>query len=66
MGAYLTIDDLLAIEAEPEKLYGTPLQRRGIDGLLKTWHSSHVMGDEGVVREVVELALDDDGRVAEG
>lgn len=36
MGAYITLDELCSLELEPEKLYGTPLQRRGISGLKHT------------------------------
>lgn len=33
MGAYLTLDDIDRFEKEPEKLFGTPLQRKGVAGL---------------------------------
>lgn len=36
MGIYLTQTDLDEIEKSPEKLFGTPLQRRGIKGLKHT------------------------------
>ena len=36
MGAYLTLQDLEKLQEEPEKLYGTPLQRRGLKGLRDT------------------------------
>lgn len=32
-GAYLTLEDLSVLEKYPERLYGTPLQRRGVIGL---------------------------------
>jgi len=40
MGAYVSLDELAAFEAQPEKLYGTPLQRRGVEGLKHT--ASHL------------------------
>lgn len=36
IGAYLTLPQLHEISDSPEKLHGTPLQRRGIKGLLHT------------------------------
>lgn len=36
MGPYLTLEKLQEIEAAPEKLFGTPLQRRGAAGLRHT------------------------------
>ncbi len=36
MGAYLSLADLSEIEKNPTKLFGTPLQRRGVDGLNHT------------------------------
>lgn len=36
MGAYLSLDDLQNLELKPERLYGTPLQRRGVEGLKHT------------------------------
>lgn len=36
MGSYLSIDELRRLEKNPEKLYGTPLQRRGVQGLSHT------------------------------
>jgi epoxyqueuosine reductase len=38
-GAFLTESKLHEIEQAPEKLYGTPLQRRGVAGLKKTFAS---------------------------
>lgn len=35
-GVYLSLEDLEKIEKAPEKLFGTPLQRRGIEGLKHT------------------------------
>jgi epoxyqueuosine reductase len=35
-GAYLTWEDIEALEKNPEKLYGSPLQRRGVAGLRHT------------------------------
>lgn len=32
-GAYVTLDDIQVMERHPEKLFGTPLQRRGVEGL---------------------------------
>lgn len=40
IGAYLNLSDLKEIEKDPEKLFGTPLQRRGVDGLKHT--ASHL------------------------
>lgn len=39
MGAYLTLTDINQVIAEPEKLYGTPLQRKGAQGLLANYLS---------------------------
>lgn len=36
MGSFLTLKDLDALASTPEKLYGTPLKRRGIAGLKHT------------------------------
>ncbi|MBS4168823.1 tRNA epoxyqueuosine(34) reductase QueG [Parachlamydia sp. AcF125] len=36
MGAYLSFEDMEKIEQNPEKLFGTPLQRRGAAGLRHT------------------------------
>ena len=33
LGPYIDNASLLSLEAEPEKLFGTPLQRRGVAGL---------------------------------
>lgn len=33
VGAYLTLNDIEDLEKHPEKLHGTPLQRRGVKGL---------------------------------
>jgi epoxyqueuosine reductase len=33
MGAYLTLQTIQELENQPEKLFGTPLQRRGVQGL---------------------------------
>ena len=35
-GTYLNLKDLEVLEQTPEKLYGTPLQRRGVPGLKHT------------------------------
>lgn len=35
-GPYLNLDKLTQLEQNPEKLYGTPLQRRGLPGLIHT------------------------------
>lgn len=40
IGPYVTLDDLKALEEQPEKLFGTPLQRRGVEGLKHT--ASHL------------------------
>jgi len=40
MGSYLTKEELIEIENSPENLFGTPLQRRGIEGLKHT--ASHL------------------------
>lgn len=39
MGAYLTLADINQVIAEPEKLYGTPLQRKKAQGLLANYLS---------------------------
>lgn len=39
MGESLSKDDLIRLEQHPEELHGSPLQRRGVDGLIKTFHS---------------------------
>lgn len=39
VGSYLSFEKLLELKAEPEKLHGTPLQRRGVEGLEKTRES---------------------------
>ena len=36
MGVYLTLLDVDELKKEPEKLYGTPLQRKGAEGLNET------------------------------
>ncbi len=36
MGAYLSLNDLDILSEKPEKLYGTPLQRRKVPGLKHT------------------------------
>lgn len=36
MGAYLTLEDINLLAETPEKLHGTPLKRRGIQGLKHT------------------------------
>jgi epoxyqueuosine reductase len=33
MGTYLTLEKMEAVQENPELLYGTPLQRRGVEGL---------------------------------
>jgi epoxyqueuosine reductase len=33
MGTYLTLENIQAFEEDPEQLFGTPLQRRGVSGL---------------------------------
>lgn len=40
IGPYVSLDDLKALEEQPEKLFGTPLQRRGVEGLKHT--ASHL------------------------
>jgi len=40
MGVYLNIDDLAQLEQTPEKLFGTPLKRRGLPGLKNTLFST--------------------------
>lgn len=42
MGAYLTSDSLKPLEMQPEKLFGTPLQRRGVSGLRHTAETLHL------------------------
>lgn len=37
IGSLLNTSSLDQISKKPETLYGTPLQRRGVDGLLHTW-----------------------------
>lgn len=39
IGPYLSLIDLQEMAHSPEKLHGTPLQRRGITGLFNTFHS---------------------------
>ncbi|WP_226987406.1 tRNA epoxyqueuosine(34) reductase QueG [Parachlamydia acanthamoebae] len=39
MGAYLSLEDIEKIEHNPEKLFGTPLQRRGATGLRHTFET---------------------------
>jgi len=34
IGAYLSLEKMEELEQHPEKLFGTPLQRRGVDGLF--------------------------------
>lgn len=36
IGAYLSLKEISQIEEDPERLYGTPLQRRGVQGLRHT------------------------------
>lgn len=36
-GSFLTLDAIKTIEGSPEKLFGTPLQRRGAEGLKHTF-----------------------------
>jgi epoxyqueuosine reductase len=36
IGAYLTLEEIDELEKKPEKLFGTPLQRRGVEGLKQT------------------------------
>lgn len=36
LGGYLTLDNIQELAKQPEKLFGTPLQRRGITGLQHT------------------------------
>lgn len=38
-GAYLTKENLQHLKDHPEELFGTPLQRRGVDGLSYTAHT---------------------------
>lgn len=42
-GTYLNLKDLEELEKAPEKLFGTPLQRRGIAGLK---HSAETLGNK--------------------
>lgn len=42
MGSYLTLESIAEVNKQPEKLYGTPLQRRGAAGLSHT--ASHGFG----------------------
>ncbi|MCB1111458.1 MAG: tRNA epoxyqueuosine(34) reductase QueG [Chlamydiales bacterium] len=37
IGAYLTLDDLIKLEEDPDTLHGTPLQRQGIERLKKNF-----------------------------
>lgn len=46
-GVYLTSEKLLALEKEPELLFGTPLQRRGVQGLRHSL-DSHLQKHTGV------------------
>ncbi len=38
-GPYLTLEIIDSLKENPEKLHGTPLQRRGVDGLNRNLHS---------------------------
>jgi len=38
-GAFLDQERLLVLQEKPEKLYGTPLQRRGVEGLCYTYET---------------------------
>lgn len=42
MGAYLTLETLKDLQDHPERLHGTPLQRRGVKGLQHTLESTSV------------------------
>lgn len=37
MGAYLDEQGIMELQMQPEKLHGTPLQRRKAEGLLQSW-----------------------------
>lgn len=39
VGKTITLEKLIELEANPTKLFGTPLQRRGVTGLRKTYQS---------------------------
>jgi epoxyqueuosine reductase len=39
IGPYIGEDELALMEAEPEALFGTPLNRRGVNGLRLSWES---------------------------
>lgn len=43
MGAYLTLELVDKLEAKPEMLFGTPLQRRGVKGLKNSL--DHILSD---------------------
>jgi epoxyqueuosine reductase len=48
MGAYLNEDSLLELERKPENLFGTPLQRRGVSGLKKSFTSLKKRSQESI------------------
>lgn len=41
IGSYLDLETLEDLERQPEKLFGTPLQRRGVPGLRQNFQVSH-------------------------
>ena len=41
MGAYLTLADTEELKDHPEQLFGTPLQRRGVEGLIHNLSTDH-------------------------
>lgn len=42
-GPYLTAEDITQLEEHPEKLYGTPLNRRGVQGLKYTLDTLRIL-----------------------
>lgn len=42
-GPYLTLDDIHGLELHPENLYGTPLKRRGVQGLKQTLEGLNII-----------------------
>lgn len=44
IGEYLNEDNILKLEEDPEKLFGTPLQRRGVPGLKHTLYETELPG----------------------
>lgn len=52
MGSTLNPESLEKISTQPEMLFGTPLQRRGVSGLAHTWETSFLKNNNLLLKEI--------------